>query len=42
MSANVSIPRIRTTMCLRSWVLLFEGRVNSPLRQTEHTYFILA
>jgi hypothetical protein len=33
-SADVSIPRIRMVVGLHRSVLLFEGRVNSPLRQT--------
>jgi hypothetical protein len=34
LSADVSFPRIRPAVRLRRWVPLFEGRVNSPLRQT--------
>jgi hypothetical protein len=33
-SADVSTPRIRTAERLRKWVLVFECRVNSPLRHT--------
>jgi hypothetical protein len=38
-SGDVYFPLIRTAVCLRRWVLLFEGRVSSPLWQTVHIIF---
>jgi hypothetical protein len=37
-SADVSIPRFRTAVRVRRWVLLFEGKVISPLTETVYVY----